>query len=370
MKLKGIDPLGFNFEVPSRTSSLGASSTESCDLISSTRRAFLTQTALAATGACTASIVPAAESPRAKHRTLSAPLACSDITIPLKDVEGKVAFITGGSSGIGLGIARAFAEAGMKVAIGYRGQNHLDEALAALAPFGDRIHSIRVDVTDRPGLEQAAAETATHFGKVHVVVANAGVQNRASLCAMTYEDWAQLMRVNVDGVFHTVQAFVPHIKAHGEGGQVVTTASILGLFTVGAEYAAYCSSKFAAVAMMETLRVELEDAHIGVSAVCPGVVKSNLEEGLKDIDFASDPLEVGRLVLRGIRNNDLYILTHPEFSRVIHERYEVLSASSPNNLRPSEARLAAARSTEQESVYVRERMRLQCGEATHKKRTA
>lgn len=294
---------------------------------------------------------------------VAAPVGCADVKIPMKDVAGKVAFITGGSSGIGLGIARAFADAGMNVAIGYRGQKHLDEAMAVLKSAGDRIHAIGVDVTDRPGMERAAAETVKVFGKVHVIVNNAGVQNPVSLGAMSYQDWDTLMRVNVDGVFNGVHAFLPHIKAHGEGGQVVTTASILGLFTVGGGYSAYCASKFAAVAMMESLRAELADANIGVSAFCPGLVKSNLEAGIKDSPLASDPLEIGQLVLRGIRRNDLYILTHPEFEPIINCRNEALGASSPKDLHPSDARITVADSLADSSVYVTERDRLQCVQA-------
>lgn len=282
------------------------------------------------------------------------------VRAPMKDVAGKVAFITGGSSGIGLGIARAFADAGMKVAIGYRSKGHLDEAMAQLKSAGDRVHAISVEVTDRPGMEQAAAETAKVFGKVHVIVNNAGVQNPSNLGTMSYQDWDALMRVNVDGVFNGVHAFLPHIKAHGEGGHVVTTASILGLFTMGSASAAYCASKFAVVAMMEALRVELSEISIGVSAFCPGVVRSNLQTGIKDSPSASDPLEVGELVLQGMRNNDLYILTHPEFEPVIRSRNEAIMASISKELRPTNARVELARSTLQRSIYPVERDRRLC----------
>jgi NAD(P)-dependent dehydrogenase (short-subunit alcohol dehydrogenase family) len=269
----------------------------------------------------------------------------------MKDVEGKVAFITGGSSGIGLGIAQAFTNAGMKVVIGYRSQGHLDEAMAALKGAGNRIHAIRVEVTDRPALERAAAETVKVFGKVHVLVNNAGIQNPISLGKMSYEEWDQMMSVNLDGVFNGVRAFLSHINAHGEGGHIVTTGSILGLFTVGAGYTAYCASKFAVSAMMESLRVELADANIGVSALCPGPVRSNLEVVLKDSPIALDPLEVGKILLQGIRDNDLYILTHPEYEILVQQRCEMLAAASRKAAPPSEPRRENARYALKLSIY-------------------
>src|SRR5687767_11349130 len=107
----------------------------------------------------------------------------------MDDVAGKVAFITGGSSGIGLGIARVFADAGMSLVITYRSDAHLDEALTLLEPHRDRVHAVKVDVTNRRALEAAAAEAVRVFDKVHVLVNNAGVQNPAPLSSTTYEEW-------------------------------------------------------------------------------------------------------------------------------------------------------------------------------------
>jgi NAD(P)-dependent dehydrogenase (short-subunit alcohol dehydrogenase family) len=270
----------------------------------------------------------------------------------MKDVAGKVAFITGGSSGIGLGIAQAFADAGMKVVITYRTQTHLDEAMQCLEGVRERIHAIRVDVTDRSGLERAAEETVQVFGRIHVLVNNAGTQLTSPLGATSYEQWDRLIGVNVNGVFNCVHAFLPHIRAHGEGGQIITTASIVGLFVLGrGGYGAYFASKFAVVGLTEALRAELADSNIGVSVFCPGMVRSNLEPALKDHPIAADPLEIGRLVLRGMQNNDLYILTHPEFEPFIRMRHEALVAALPKELQPSAARVAKAQSLLQGSIY-------------------
>jgi NAD(P)-dependent dehydrogenase (short-subunit alcohol dehydrogenase family) len=299
---------------------------------------------------------------------------------PMGDVEGKVAFITGGSSGIGLGIARAFIDAGMKVAITYRTQAHLDSALEHLGSARERIHSIRVDVTDRAGMERAAQETLRLFGKVHVLVNNAGVVHPGTLSNTNYDDWDWVIGVNLTGVFNGVHAFLPHIRAHGEGGHIISTSSILGLFVISGSQAAYKASKFAVIGMMEALRAELAETSIGVSVFCPGMVRSNLIDAdrarptmaadtrcppdsqahaqeraaREDSELNLDPLEAGRIVLRGMRSNDLYILTHPEYEQIMRDRDEALLASLPVDASPSAARLALARDGAAKSVYARE----------------
>src|SRR5690606_17589667 len=158
----------------------------------------------------------------------------------MRDFSGKVAFITGGSSGIGLGIAKAFMDAGMKVIITYRTAQHLDKAMQALKGTTDQVHAIRAEVTDRASMQAAAKESLQVFGKVHVLVNNAGIQGASCLGTTSYEEWDRLIAVNVTGVFNAVQAFLPHIQKHGEGGQIVSTSSILGLFTTSGASAAYC----------------------------------------------------------------------------------------------------------------------------------
>lgn len=305
------------------------------------------------------------------------------MNLPMQEVAGKVAFVSGGSSGIGLGIARAFVEAGMKVAIGYRTAEHLERAMHAFADTPDEVHAISVDVTDRAGMERAAAETVATFGKVHVLVNNAGVVHPAPLSSTTYDDWDWVLNVNLNGVFNGVHAFLPRIRAHGEGGQVITTTSVLGLFVSGGSQAAYVASKFAAVGLMEALRAELAQTNVGVSVFCPGMISSNLMDSSRsrpekltntrfqqdpamqgrerrlraDPQLNMDPLEAGRLVLRGMRNNDLYILTHPEYEQVMRDRHDALVASIPTDVHATQERLAMARSAFQQSIYAAERDR-------------
>lgn len=259
--------------------------------------------------------------------------------------EGRVAFVTGAASGIGLGIAQAFLEAGMKVALGYRSERPLAKALELLSDASDRVLPIRVDVADRTSMAAATEDTLRAFGKIHVLVNNAGVQDPAGLAEMSYEQWDRMMDINVGGVFNGIHEVLPHIRSHGERGQVVTTASIMSLFPGGAGYGAYCASKYAVLAMMESLYAELRDTPIGVSALCPGLVRSNLEAFLNDLEVAADPLEVGRITLRGMDRNDLYILSHPEFVPVLQARTARIAASVRPEIVVPEERQEIARSS-------------------------
>ena len=307
----------------------------------------------------------------------------------MKEVAGKVAFITGGDSGIGLGIARAFLDSGMKVVITYRSESHLEEATTTLKPSIDRVHTIRLDVADRAAMAAAAEEAQRVFGKVHVLVNNAGVAPVVPLSNATFDDWDWCMSVNVTGVFNGIRTFLPLIKAHGEGGQIVTTSSMLGGLVVGPFWGIYSTSKFAVVGMMEALRSELSNTNIGVSVFCPAGVASNLSKsnrnrppalaktGMPDRDQLTlmnsfgkamrqalsdhggtqplmDPLEAGEHVLRGVRNNDLYILSHPEYEQAIRDRNEALLASIPNGgTSISEARIAFAE-VGRNAIYINE----------------
>jgi NAD(P)-dependent dehydrogenase (short-subunit alcohol dehydrogenase family) len=323
------------------------------------RRRFLEQTLLA--GAVTsATLVPSGA--RGVARAASA-ASCPDLKTPMQKVEGKVAFITGGASGIGLGIAKAFADAGMKVVLANRTDKHLDEAMKVLESARDRVHSIQVDVTDRPGMEQAAAEAVKVFGKVHVLVNNAGIVFLPTVGRTTYEEWDGLMGVNLTGVFNGIHTFLPRIQAHGEGGHIISTSSILGLWAHrGGNVGAYSASKFAVVGLMEALHAELADTTIGASVFCPGPVRSNITKANREAPGLMEALEAGRLVLRGMRNNDLYILTHPEaqYEQLLRERYEALVASLPKDVRPTEASEELARSSFNNVIYRAERDRKRC----------
>lgn len=269
---------------------------------------------------------------------------------PLARVEGKTAFVTGGSSGIGLGIARALSAAGMKVVLTYRSAPHRDAALASFPPGNPGVHAIALDTADREGMVRAADEAERVFGPVHLLVNNAGVGLTAMLGNVSWQDWDWAMDVNINGVFNGVRTFLPRMRAHGQGGHIMATSSSAGI--IAGTLGVYATTKFAVVGMMESLRTEVEGQNIGVSVFCPGLVKSSifdaernrpashgerrpvkpppLKPGAPPLDLmgvAMDPLEAGRQVLEGIRRNDLYILTHPEFAPAVRERVKLLVAS-------------------------------------------
>jgi NAD(P)-dependent dehydrogenase (short-subunit alcohol dehydrogenase family) len=262
------------------------------------------------------------------------------------DLQGKVAFITGGASGIGFGMAKAFSAAGMRVAIADVEQSALDRAKAELHQTRADSIAVQVDVTDRDAMEEAAQRTEAAFGRVHVVCNNAGVSSAGLLDEVTYDDWDWTLGVNLGGVVNGVQTFLKRIKSHGEGGHIVNTASMAGLIGPLADKGGiYRVSKFAVVALTESLRYDLAPHGISASVLCPGLINTNIassernrpvrfgqgpsespEEAARAARFAEaltgamEPAEVGEKVLEGIRRNQLYILTHPEWKPFVERR--------------------------------------------------
>jgi NAD(P)-dependent dehydrogenase (short-subunit alcohol dehydrogenase family) len=270
----------------------------------------------------------------------------------MQNVAGKVAFITGGASGIGLGMAIAFVNAGMKVVISDFRQDHLNDSIAYFKQKGleKNAHHLRLDVTDREGFVRAADETERIFGKVHVLCNNAGVGVLGPIKLATYSDWDWGLSVMIGGVVNGIQTFLPRILKHGEGGHIVTTSSMGGALPLS-ESPIYSTAKAGVIGMCEAMRGELAADNIGVSAFCPGPVATNIREvGLmrpaqykdtgysaKEAEMATRPNspnwmsieECGERVLRGIRHNDLYIFTHREFKEGVAERMEAMLACFP-----------------------------------------
>ena len=166
----------------------------------------------------------------------------------MDNLEGKVAFITGGASGIGLGMARVFHSAGMKVIIADIRQDSLESALQSFKGDTANIHTLRLDVTDRKAFENAAQEAERIFGKVHILCNNAGIYLYGPIQKATYEDWDWILNVNLGGVINGIQTFVHRIMSHGEGGHIVNTSSISGIFVAGGT-GIYNTSKFAVVCL-------------------------------------------------------------------------------------------------------------------------
>lgn len=259
---------------------------------------------------------------------------------PLKDLKGKVAYISAGADGIGLGIARAASNAGMKVVIGYRNEKRLQAALPLFKPGNPGVLPIKHDVTDRDGWRRMLEEVKSKFGKLHLVVNNAGVKTFRQASQATYEEWDNAVAVNVTAIVNSVAVCLPHMLEHGEGGHFVTTSSMSGILP-GVNAGVYTATKIAAVGVMEALRVELESTNIGTSVFCPGGVNTdnyfgsdepnpNRPPGQPNFMAAlMDPLEAGERVLNGVVNNDLFIFSHPEFKPGMKERFDAIMASTP-----------------------------------------
>jgi NADP-dependent 3-hydroxy acid dehydrogenase YdfG len=291
----------------------------------------------------------------------------------MKDLKGKVAFVTGGSSGIGQGIVKVLAEEGMKVAFSYRRQDHLDHTMAY---FRDKpqqsVHPIKVDVTDRAGLGGAKREIERVYGPVQVLVNNAGVGIHGPMEQATFSDWDWIMSVNVGGVINALVTFVPGMVASGEEAHIVNVASMGGIAALGS-VGLYTTTKFAVVGLSESLRTDMIGRNIGVSVYCPGTVKSNIGEGdamrperFKDsgyaprerrkdgessfMDLAMDAVEAGGHVLRGIKNNQLFIISHPEYRDVLRARHAKIEASISNQA-VDEARAESVRFILSNAIY-------------------
>jgi NAD(P)-dependent dehydrogenase (short-subunit alcohol dehydrogenase family) len=265
----------------------------------------------------------------------------------MQDFNGKTAFVTGGASGIGFAMAKGFLEAGMNVMLADIEEKALASALRSLAAYDNRLGGVVLDVSLRDAYERAAAETFAKFGKVHVVCNNAGVSRAGPLDKIAPSDWEWVWGVNVRAAVAGIQIFLPHMKAHGEGGHIVNTASMAGLGG-SALSGVYCSTKFAVVGISETLAEELRGTNIGVSVLCPAFVRTNMpmngrnrperfggpldilaDPALKERNArfleatktALDPDRVAPMVLRAIRENRLYIVTDPARRDVVEARH-------------------------------------------------
>jgi NAD(P)-dependent dehydrogenase (short-subunit alcohol dehydrogenase family) len=287
----------------------------------------------------------------------------------MRSLQGKTAFVTGGASGIGLGIAQALVEAGMKVVLADLRTDHIEEALASFGKRGQEksVHAIRLDVTDRTAMAAAAEETEGVFGKLHVLVNNAGVGIQGPFKGITYADWDFGLAVNLGGVINGVQTFLPKIRAHGEGGHIVNTASLAALVPMPAQYVIYQTAKAAVVTLSEAIRAELAQEKIGVSVLCPGPVRTNIHElwknrpaqfavgeafraaesaGATRVAFPSmmEPSQVGKLVLKAIENDGFYIITHGEWKPMAQARHAALIAAMPEKLDPALVAMLQGRS--------------------------
>jgi NAD(P)-dependent dehydrogenase (short-subunit alcohol dehydrogenase family) len=271
----------------------------------------------------------------------------------MRQLAGKTAFVTGGASGIGFALGAAFAQAGMKVMLADIETEVLAEAVKSLHDFAPNVRGVPCDVADPPSVERAAKACYEAFGNVHVVCNNAGVAAAGGIDNISLDNWRWVLDVNLMGVLHGIRTFLPHIRAHGEGGHIVNTASMAGMNS-GLGFSPYVASKFAVVGMSEGLATQLKPFGIGVTVLCPGFVRTRIGEsgrnrperygatqppdpaspaGLLVAQIAErlqsglDPSDVAARVLTAIREQELYVFTHPEMRAELEERFAAIMAA-------------------------------------------
>ena len=271
----------------------------------------------------------------------------------METIAGRTAFITGGARGIGLGMARAFADAGAKLVLV---DIHEDALAAAKAELEKRtaVQTFRLDVRDRRAYAQVADEAEALLGPVSILCNNAGVAGAAPVQRLTFDLWDWVMGINVNGVINGMQTFVPRMIERGTGGHVVNTASGAGLAAT-ASGTMYATSKYAVVGLSETMRIELQPYDIGVTVLCPGPVRTDIiantlaqeparegvptEERQRERELmamaaeflarGTPPDDVGQMVLAAVQANRLYIHTDRIMFDAIRRRTDELLEAMP-----------------------------------------
>ena len=278
----------------------------------------------------------------------------------MENLKGKTAFITGGASGMGLGISKACAKEGMNVIIVDMRQSAIDEALPIFKENGWPVLGLKLDVSDRAAYTKAADEAESVFGNIHLLVNNAGIGCAGGpMWKVSPKETDIAIQVNLIGVLNGVQEILPRMIKHGEGGHIVSTASKAALLPVPG-CGLYNVTKQAVVGMMETLSMDLVGTNIGASSFCPGGYQTNLgrsssevtAELLGDPSKAPPPLKEGEVrampegwdeiirsaddagerVVRGVKRGDLYILTHAEFKNGVESRFNAILKAFPDEV--------------------------------------
>jgi NAD(P)-dependent dehydrogenase (short-subunit alcohol dehydrogenase family) len=271
----------------------------------------------------------------------------------MRDFAGKTAFVTGGAAGIGLALGRAFAQSGMKVMLADIETDALQAAVKSLREISPDISGTICDVADAASVERAAQAAFDAFGKVHVVCNNAGVAAGGGIDHISLDNWRWVIDVNLMGVLHGIKSFLPHIRAHGEGGHIVNTASMAGM-QGGLGLSPYGASKFAVVSMSEGLNLQLKPHGIGVSVLCPSYVRTRIGESgrnrperygqsqpldpaspaaamvaaiAENIQAGLDPAFVAARVLAAIREDQLYVFTHQGMRAEVEGRFAAILAA-------------------------------------------
>lgn len=270
----------------------------------------------------------------------------------MEDLAGKVAVITGGASGIGLETARVLAGAGMKLVLADIEEEPLNAAVEELRAHGADVMGVKTDVANHADVEALADRTFDQFGAAHVIFNNAGIAVTGPIQDMSHADWEWSINVNLWGPIHGVEAFVPRMIEQNQGGHIVNTASFAGLVP-NKGLGAYCVTKYGVVALSECLQKDLKPHGIGVSVLCPMIVRTNIRNSARNrppalggdgesrpvwteeeeenlVGGTIDTPEVAGRVLKAIRNDELYIITHATSREYVRRRFDRIDQSFEN----------------------------------------
>lgn len=263
------------------------------------------------------------------------------------DLEGKVAVVTGGASGIGKGIAEALKNQGVELVIADIEDGALQRTAKELGATG-----IQTDVSSAESVGALATEVVERFGTAHVLVNNAGIGPMGRIADLTLDDWKWMIGVNLWGVIHGIHAFLPILKSNEEGGHVVNTSSMAGLVGMPG-LGSYTLTKYGVLGLTEVLAKELEEdgSKVGATVLCPGTIHTNIGTssrnrpggnagGLHDVDISQEgsevdmsgvrwmiPIEVGTIVVDCIKSGELYALTHPDWWDMVEPRFVAIASA-------------------------------------------
>ncbi len=262
------------------------------------------------------------------------------------DFTGRTAFVTGGANGVGIGLVRALLAEGCKVAMADIRQDAIDAALKTMD--NQEVMGVQVDVSSRDAMAKAADEVEAKFGPVTLLFNNAGVNLFQPVEDSSWSDWDWLMGVNLHGPINGCMTFAPRMIAHGQGGYIVNTASMAGWLAAGSP-GIYNTTKFAVRGLSESLRYSLAPKGIGVSCVCPGLVKSyiyasddirpkelmadakpvnteNVERLAGMHEVGMEPDVIAARILQGMRENQAYIFPMPDHREELADYFQEVLA--------------------------------------------
>jgi NAD(P)-dependent dehydrogenase (short-subunit alcohol dehydrogenase family) len=253
--------------------------------------------------------------------------------------SGRVAVVTGAASGIGRALAVAFAAAGSAVVVADLDRDEAEVVAAAIRSAGGEAEPVRVDVSDAAAVDQLAATTLERFGRVDVLCNNAGVSTFNLLRDQTLDDWRWVFGVNLWGVIHGLQSFVPIMRSQGTPAHIVNTASIAGLLSGVAFIGPYDATKVAVVSISETLSQELaiDQVPIGVSVLCPSSVDTRVMESERGrpaafgVEHRTEIAESADRVLEAVRARRFWIITHAGERPVVEARFTEILANFPQD---------------------------------------